>query len=92
MHGASEEAFDQITKQIGTDQKDKIGMISMVTSMRDVMQYRDMGHVEAARKIRLSCGRLFRLSLRLNAIYRGFYRSVHVLLNLFNQFRKKDQT
>ena len=57
MNGASEAVFDQITKQIGTDLKDKNGIVDMVTSMRDVLQYRDMGHVEAARKIRLSCGR-----------------------------------
>ena len=57
LHGASEEAFDQITKQIDADLKDKNGIVDMVTSMRDVLQYRDMGHLEAARKIRLSCGR-----------------------------------
>ena len=57
LHGASEVAFDQITKQIGTDLKDKNGIVDMVTSMCDVLQYGDMGHVEAARKIRLSCGR-----------------------------------
>ena len=57
MHGASEVAFDQITKQIATDLKDKNGIVDMVTSLRDILQYRDMGHVEAARKIRLSCGR-----------------------------------